>query len=644
MRIYLCSTKHFVPYIQLGSSLDRSDSTAASSRDGIRKKKKQKKKKQTPAPKYELVTFNAGNNVFDTRIVDPASGCKIFLGSYDYATDAALAADLGIRHLRANNSIVNFASVDEYHAAKKEEEEAATVPGKCSFTVAEIHSKVQNALKSKKKKKSPAKKGSKSKPKSAADQAAKTNPPCPHVDTIYDTLETKWGKHLDKKTGREFMSDYQHFIQDTMRGLEACDSIKRSGSSDGGDAPIANDPFSNDPNAARLPTVRTVQTATEEDVARDNPRKSFNPESPSKKEAPTFRTLYRKLSTGSASEKGESRKVTPKSFGSERSSTSHIPTMEVSFKSIPNLPFSDPTAASKPDNDYGDKADEEMPHAESQQTLPTRHVSKTHSESPTSQPTICLTDEQVEQLSLPFPRGCQVWYHLDSAGKSSTSFRQGSVYEIRMSVMSDSKECQYYVKETFSNKTLTLTERELCYAPASPIYLKAPDGSGETKSGEILLCRALPNPAVNRTRELKKSLDLALEAGKHEEIAPLLQQLDEIEISRKILAETKVGKSLTNTTKCSDAALAQKAKNIVQKWKEIAGREKGGKDEEGLTFGGENVFAYNVLVSDNEQNHFHIEEGVLPDRVQYRYVTEDTDGGDNESSNSTITTQPNGGY
>jgi len=619
----------------------KSDSTASSS-DGTRKKKKEKKKK-TPASKYELVTFNAGNNVFDTRIVDPASGRRIFLGSYEYASDAALAADLGIRHLRANNSIVNFASVDEYHKAKKEE--AAINPGKCSFTVADINSRVHAALKSKKK--SPAKNGPKSKPKSTANQAAKTNPPCPHVDPIYDALETKWGKHLDKKTGREFMSDYQHFIQDSMRGLEACDSIKRSRSSHEGGAPIINDPFSNDPNAAQLPTVRTVQTATEEDVARDNPRKSFKPESPSKKEAPTFRTLFRKLSSGNASEKGspssESRKVTPKSFGSGQSPTSHLPTKEVSFQSMPNLPFpAQPSVASKPDNENGGEADDDMPHYESQQTLPTRHLSKTHSESPASQPTIKLNDEQVEELSLPFPRGCQVWYHLNS-GKSSTSFRQGSVYEIRMSLI-DSKECQYYVKETFSTRTLKLTENELCYAPASPIYVKAPDGSGETIPGEILLCRALPNPAVNRTHELKKSLDLALEAGKDEEIASLLHQLDEIEISRRILAETKVGKSVTNTTKCSDEILAQKAKDIVQKWKEIAEREKGGKEEGGLKFGGDNVYAYNVLVSNNEQNHFHIEEGVLPDRVQYRYVPENIDGGENESSNSTITTQPNGGY
>jgi len=332
----------------------KSDSTASSS-DGTRKKKKEKKKK-TPASKYELVTFNAGNNVFDTRIVDPASGRRIFLGSYEYASDAALAADLGIRHLRANNSIVNFASVDEYHKAKKEE--AAINPGKCSFTVADINSRVHAALKSKKK--SPAKNGPKSKPKSTANQAAKTNPPCPHVDPIYDALETKWGKHLDKKTGREFMSDYQHFIQDSMRGLEACDSIKRSRSSHEGGAPIINDPFSNDPNAAQLPTVRTVQTATEEDVARDNPRKSFKPESPSKKEAPTFRTLFRKLSSGNASEKGspssESRKVTPKSFGSEHSSASNVPkkptkkvSKRVSFQSMPNIPFPETIPQQIPD-------------------------------------------------------------------------------------------------------------------------------------------------------------------------------------------------------------------------------------------------------------------------------------------------------
>ena len=634
----------FVCVLSTYSTLDISDSTAASSSDGTRKKKKEKeKKKKAPFSAYELVTFDSGNNVFETRLVDPSSGGKICLGSYDYETDAALAADLGIRHLGANKSIFNFASVDEYHEAKAKEEKAATTPGKCSFTVAEINARVQAALKSKKK--SSAKNGSKSKPKSTANQTASTNLPCPHVDPIYDALDAKWGKHLDKKTGREFISDYQHFIQDTMRDLEACDSIKRSGSSREGDVPI-NDPFSNDPNAAKLPTVRTVQTATEEDVARDNPRKSFNPESPSKKEAPTFRTLFRKLSSGSGEKKGslapESRKVTPKSFGSERSSTSNVPTKEVSFQSIPNLPFPvNPSTASKPDEENDGEADEEMyQHYESQQTLPTRHLSKTrHSESPASQPTICLTDEQVDELSLPFPRGCKVWYHLES-GKSSTSLRQGTVYEIRMSVI-DSKECQYYVKETSSTKTLTFTERERYYAPARPIYLKAPDGLGEAKPGEILLCRALPNPTVNRTHELKKSLDLALEAGTNENIASLLQQLDEIEISRKILAETKVGKTLTNTTKCSDAVLAQKAKEIVQKWKEIAGREKGEMDEEGLKE--DHVYVYNVLVSNNEQNHFHIEEGVLPDRVQYRYVTE-IDDGENESSNSTITTQPNGGY
>ena len=312
----------FVCVLSTYSTLDISDSTAASSSDGTRKKKK----KKAPFSAYELVTFDSGNNVFETRLVDPSSGGKICLGSYDYETDAALAADLGIRHLGANKSIVNFASVDEYHEAKAKEEKAATTPGKCSFTVAEINARVQAALKSKKK--SSAKNGSKSKPKSTANQTASTNLPCPHVDPIYDALDAKWGKHLDKKTGREFISDYQHFIQDTMRDLEACDSIKRSGSSREGDVPI-NDPFSNDPNAAKLPTVRTVQTATEEDVARDNPRKSFNPESPSKKEAPTFRTLFRKLSSGSGEKKGslapESRKVTPKSFGSERSSTSNVP-------------------------------------------------------------------------------------------------------------------------------------------------------------------------------------------------------------------------------------------------------------------------------------------------------------------------------
>ena len=146
--------------------------------------KEEKKKAPTSA-------YDTGNNVFETRLVDPTSGGKVFLGSYGYETDSALAADLGIRRLGVNN----------YISSRK--------------------------------------------------------------------------------------------------------------------GPITNDHLFNDPYAAKLPTVRTAQTATEEDVARDNPRKSFNPESPSKKEAPTFRTLLRKLSSGSGEKKGslasESRKVTPKS-------------------------------------------------------------------------------------------------------------------------------------------------------------------------------------------------------------------------------------------------------------------------------------------------------------------------------------------
>jgi len=199
-----------------------------------------------------------------------------------------------------------------------------------------------------------------------------------------------------------------------------------------------------------------------------------------------------------------------------------------------------------------------------------------------------------------------------------------------------SREIFYEVKTIGSGTKLTemIPEKKLCYAPNCPVNIVPPtsDMQGMNMQGEVLMCRALSRQqvSINTVLQLKESLireqGLLSPLGGTAELLGVIDRLDRIEMSRQILVETLIVKQLRKLAKCHGKSdLAQKAHELVRKWKDIDNKEGTQIDaERGQTSkkspDSTCAFLYTILVI-KQGNQFYVEENVSPNRVTYRKGT-----------------------
>ena len=118
------------------------------------------------------------------------------------------------------------------------------------------------------------------------------------------------------------------------------------------------------------------------------------------------------------------------------------------------------------------------------------------------------------------------------------------------------------------------------------------------------------------------------------ELLDIIDQLDQFQMTRSILSTTFIGKSVKQLVKSQTVnnVVTHKARELVNKWKEIAIAEKNNSDTTSHSSQDTSyTFFYTILIV-KDANQFHIEENVPARHVKHTPMEE------NKSSNSTITT------
>jgi len=259
-----------------------------------------------------------------------------------------------------------------------------------------------------------------------------------------------------------------------------------------------------------------------------------------------------------------------------------------------------------------------------------------------------LTIDQMEQIGVRYPVGCSVWFQFsevdnsNGGGNPGQSFRTGVVTAVSIDLTSPSRDILYKVSLTTgqdsAKQSEMIPEHELYYAPKSPVIItqSSTDTLERKINGEILMCWAKSQHDINihTVLQLKEVLDKeqAFAAGDCVKLTDILNQLASVQMSRPLLAETLIGKSVVSLKSHDHKPLAKRARELVKKWKDIANEEKDQADSN------DHIFAhfYTILVA-KKGNQFHVENNVPPERVKYRKVPK-VGAEENESSNSTITT------
>ena len=276
---------------------------------------------------------------------------------------------------------------------------------------------------------------------------------------------------------------------------------------------------------------------------------------------------------------------------------------------------------------------------------------------------------QVDELDLPYSVGCTVCFQFDKVDNSNSAegesgdgatgqtFHTGVVAGVYMdfSTVAVFYQVKHVDDYNTTQRSAMFSGSQLCYAPRCPVNITLMSSgnddstSSTVHAGEVLVSRA--KSSVDMVLQLKVAL-LNEQIGNNNDnnhLLAILDQLDKIPMSRKILAKTYVGKAAKKLVKSHDAdsAVAKTARKLVEKWKEIAIAQKHNQTNDSGT-GGDNdaqdddfVFLYTILIH-RERNQFMVEENVLSDRVKYRHVAGLK--GEHESSNSTITTAITGLY
>jgi len=227
-----------------------------------------------------------------------------------------------------------------------------------------------------------------------------------------------------------------------------------------------------------------------------------------------------------------------------------------------------------------------------------------------------LTDGQVNDLDLPFRIGCPVWFQFDTVD----SFQTGKVSNIFMDFVNVTVYYQVKVIGSDTKERMEMVpDTDIFYAPQCQITITLPSVYSITDTvhnGEVLMCRGLTRKDV--VMNLKQALQKKQQSEK--KIEGILDELESTPMSRKLLADTLIGKAVTQIAKQSvNSSVSRKACELIKKWKEIAAAEKQSAAGGAVSDGQDSDvcgFSYTILVT-KEKNQFQLYE-VTPQQVKYR--------------------------
>lgn len=229
-----------------------------------------------------------------------------------------------------------------------------------------------------------------------------------------------------------------------------------------------------------------------------------------------------------------------------------------------------------------------------------------------------MTDGQVNDLDLPFRIGCPVWFQFDTVD----SFQTGKVSNIFMDFVNVTVYYQVKVIGSDTKERIEMIpDTDICYAPQCQITITLPSLYSITDTvhnGEVLMCRGLTRNDV--VMNLKQVLLKKQQSEK--KIEGILTELESTPMSRKLLADTLIGKAVTQVAKSQtvNSSVSRKACELIKKWKEIAAAEKQSAAGGAVSDGQDSDvcgFSYTILVT-KEKNQFQVYENVNPKQVKYR--------------------------
>ncbi|KAL7554383.1 hypothetical protein ACHAWF_017828 [Thalassiosira exigua] len=578
-------------------------------------------RKRKPKKKHSIyvgVTFSKLTNKFESYAF--AGKKKVHLGQYYLESDAAFARDEAMRLLgRATET--NFSSLEDYEESQTKELEKTRLGTACSMSSTRILSKVKEHL-------SKASLSIGETGTSAEDRAGSPTT-CPKIADLNDAMAKKWAPYLSSSTGDAFQGEYNKDVEDIMEdrnpslvGDEHCDASFTSIHSNDNlqqDSAIATTPLAANCYAAGLRESASPGRAVYHDGLRYlKPRSNATP-------VPSTVSIVNEPSEASITTKDSSggqriRGLLQQEARHGNQMNSGVTTHQVVM------------AGNKPDT--GHRHNE--PNAASTKALGgsvTVEPVDTHYVVPARSQLLELYPVQYSKL--PFPVGCPVWLQFELASDeinpktiSVRSFRQGRVLAVFLDISPSSNGVFYEVELAGDDakRTAMVTEQYLAYAQSCPVYV-TPLTSETNLQGEVLMCEAQSTVSVVL---YLKSLLVQKENAKM--ILCVIEQLDRIHITRKILEDTLIGKSIAKL-KSDDCRVTEKAQKLVQKWRDIAD---GKKDQRSQTRNCEFTFSYTVLAT-SDGNKSRVKKNILAGQLVYRKSSQ-PDADENGSSNSTITT------
>ena len=516
---------------------------------------------------YIGVSYNKANtnNKWESRII--LNNEETHLGIYKFETDAAMAYDEAAKQIRGLNVERNFVDMNEYRQAKLSESNKFNWSDSDALTQTAIQSRVCEVMRHR----------FPSVVKEESIEEGKEG----ELAALNDAMAQKWGPYLPKiSDDKNFLSHYQTSINDMLQDLHP--KPKSDDISPPVSPPSASKPL---PPTGRYSNESEASTMT----TNDQPGPKSNGNGLLKEDVIMEDALLSTLEKSVTSDK-------PSETQPKLSST---PLQQKPSKASPPKVLDQPSASNTVVSTTASAATTK---ARTKKKLPENIKS--------------LTDGQVNDLDLPFRIGCPVWFQFDTVD----SFQTGKVSNIFMDFVNVTV---YYQVKVIGGDTKERMEMvpdtDICYAPQCQITITLPSVYSITDTvhrGEVLMCRGLTRKDV--VMNLKQALQKKQQSEK--KIEGILDELESTPMSRKLLADTLIGKAVTQIAKQSvNSSVSRKACELIKKWKEIAAAEKQSAAGGAVSDGQDSDvcgFSYTILVT-KEKNQFQLYE-VTPQQVKYR--------------------------
>jgi len=524
---------------------------------------------------YIGVSYNKANtnNKWESRIF--LNNEETHLGIYKFETDAAMAYDEAAKQVRGLNVERNFVDMNEYIQAKLSESNKSDAwSDGDALTQTAIQSRVCEVMRNRF-------------PTAVKEESIEEGKER-ELAALNDAMAQKWGPYLPRiSDDKNFLSHYQTSINDMLQDLHP--KPKNNDVSPPVNPPLASKPL--------LPTGRNsteseVSTTTAKDQHNPEPGPKSNGHESLKEDVIMEDALLNTLEKSVTSEKPS--ETQPKKLSS-------TPLQQKPSKASPPKVLDQPSASNTVVSTTASAATTK---ARTKKKLPENIKS--------------LTDGQVNDLDLPFRIGCPVWFQFDTVD----SFQTGEVSNIFMDFVNVTVYYQVKVIGSDTKERMEMVpDTDICYAPQCQITITLPSLYSITDTvhnGEVLMCRGLTRNDV--VMNLKQALQKKQQNEK--KIEGILTELESTPMSRKLLADTLIGKAVTQVAKSQtvNSSVSRKACELIKKWKEIAAAEKQSAAGGAVSDGQDSDvcgFSYTILVT-KEKNQFQVYENAKPKQVKYR--------------------------